>query len=497
MTLPRFNDRAPLGRANDNGLHFIFKVTTQRPRTLATATDQDAKLVIKPPDASSENAGHAGGRDLRQAPESIVAAAVTYTRRGWSVIPVNDRKRPAIARWKPAQTAAEKPDRVPQLFSRSKRAVGVGIVLGKVSGDLYVRDFDKAGAYEAWAATYPALARTLPTVQTSRGFHVYARWPGGKTRTMSDGELRGDGTYVVAPPSPHPSGCFYVWRVPLTEGPVPLIDPVVAGLAQSAESPSICATESTELQRHGDTEAIKELGASLISRDDVRNAMMRTIPKQRGKRNDAVFRLARALKGLSGIAETKTSNLRPVVKTWHQMALENIGTKDFATTWGDFVHAWKNVHTPEGTDTLALAMAAAAAAASPAWAADYGAGAQILASLCRELQRRAGVGKTWFLSCGKAADCVGVDKGTASRWLKAFVADGSLLEVTKGSKTTGRATRFLYIANDLDQVAQTTYEQKVDRCHQATHRVRSCHGTANESHNDGGEGERSNALRNR
>jgi hypothetical protein len=394
-------------------------------------------------------------------PQSIVAAAVDYSARGWSVIPLKGDKRPAVSTWKTAQLTPAKPADVPAWFGRTRGTEGVGIVLGTVSGGLWARDFDKAGTYERWAAAQPDLARTLPTVQTSRGWHVYGRWAGVRTVAMADGELRGDGAYVVAPPSVHPTGTTYVWTVPLPDGEVPEVDPFTAGLVALAKPPARPCngenranreterterTEVTEQPSNRATEAIT--GTSLVFRDDVQAAIKRTTPTQRGKRNECVFRLARALKGLPGLRDLDPKELRPAVKAWHEKALPHIGSPDWGTTWGDFIHAWPRVHTPEGTDALREAMAAAEAAVSPAWAADYGPEARLLASLCRELQRRAGAAP-WFLSCGKAAECVGVDKATASRWFHAFEADAALVVVTKGTKASGRATRFRYMADDL------------------------------------------------
>jgi hypothetical protein len=187
----------------------------------------------------------------------------------------------------------------------------------------------------------------------------------------------------------------------------------------------------------------------LLFRDDVRDAIQRTIPTQRGKRNECIFRLARALKGLPDLGDLGLQHFKPIVKHWHTKSRPHIGTPDFATTWGDFVHAWPRVHTPEGSDALREALAAAEAAPSPTWAAEYDAPCRLLASLCRELQRRAGP-SPFFLSCGKAAECVGIDKGTASRWLAAFGADGALVVVEKGTKASGKATRFRYVADDLE-----------------------------------------------
>lgn len=403
-------------------------------------------------------------------PPGVVAAAVDYATRGWSVLPIGINKRPSIATWKGCQTHAAKPEDVPGWFHRVQGVSGVGIVLGAVSGGLVVRDFDDAGGYAAWAKAFPKLAETLPTVKTGRGLHVYIRCAGVRTIKCGDGELRGEGAYVVAPPSKHPSGTYYEWLVPLPEGDVPLVDPTAAGLdrkwAGVVEVPSVGETERTEstetpekTERTDDTEDTEDTedpeaiarGWSEETNKRIHDAVIRTLPPGFGQRNWHVFRLARALKAIPQVACLTTRNLRAlrlVVKDWHQRGRDRMLTKDFGVTWGDFAHAWPKVKYPEGDDVIGKARERAEGADPPAWTADYDPRQMLLASLCRELQRSAGA-EPFFLSARVAGDQVGVDKDTANRWLRAFVADGALVEVLKGTRQSGKATRWRYVAKDL------------------------------------------------
>jgi hypothetical protein len=157
---------------------------------------------------------------------NIRDAALDYWRRGLCVIPLRADKLPAV-KWKRYQT--ERPDeaRVRQWF-RDDRP-GLAVVFGIVSGGLASRDFDDMGTYERWAVEYPHLAEALPTVETSRGRHVYCTVapdcerrfrevlgkPQGRGAIACEGgELRiGVGCYSVLPPSKHPSGHVYRWLV--------------------------------------------------------------------------------------------------------------------------------------------------------------------------------------------------------------------------------------------------------------------------------------------
>lgn len=222
-------------------------------------------------------------------------------------------------------------------------------------------------------------------------------------------------------------------------------------------------------------------------RTRIEDAIVRTIPTGNGGRNNGVFRLARALKAIPGVAESPAKRLRPIIVEWHQRALPVIGTKDLATTLGDFAHAWNRVRIAEGQGALPLALEAAEQAPPPQWAADYSPPCKLLASLCRELQRRAGA-EPFYLSCASAVKCVGVDKGTAHRWLAAFVdVDGAMIVVAKGSPKAQRATRYRYGASDLND----------DKCQGTTTGVHYEHGELDRGDSAGSGDERPHPVQDR
>ena len=183
----------------------------------------------------------------------MLAAALEYHRRGWSILPMRmQAKRPKV-RWKRFQEQRAAESTVQKWFGGGAD-VGVGVVFGAVSGGLASRDFDQIDGYHRWAAEHAELARLLPTVETRRGRHVYGRADATSMEVIrrrlgkpdgtgaidcGDGELRaGVGCYSVLPPSRHPEGAKYRWLVPLPDGPLPLVDPVTAGwldLARATE----------------------------------------------------------------------------------------------------------------------------------------------------------------------------------------------------------------------------------------------------------------------
>ncbi len=156
---------------------------------------------------------------------------MTYLSYGWSVLPLRARDKlpdadllPQLwdetqargrASWKPYQETPASVATVSE-WLRQKPELNVGIVTGAVSG-LIVLDLDGVGAVvDACQRGLPC----TPVATTGKGLHVYLAHPGGSVRNgtglvpeVAGYDLRGDGGYVVAPPSVHPSGHRYRWLI--------------------------------------------------------------------------------------------------------------------------------------------------------------------------------------------------------------------------------------------------------------------------------------------
>jgi len=142
-----------------------------------------------------------------------LTASLDYADSGISVIPLMRRdKKPAIE-WRPFQRQRASPDQLTGWFNSG--VLNVGIVGGAISGDLTIIDFDSHDAYDWWI-DLDMERWLLPCVTTAHGKHVYIRlqqWPGNKRDTKRRIDIRGEGGYVVAPPSIHPSGAEYKWTM--------------------------------------------------------------------------------------------------------------------------------------------------------------------------------------------------------------------------------------------------------------------------------------------
>jgi Bifunctional DNA primase/polymerase, N-terminal/AAA domain len=151
-------------------------------------------------------------------------AALRYAGNGWRVVPVlPGSKRPALTRWTEAATAdAEK---VRRWWTEEHPDAGVGIVTGPGSG-LWVLDVDDPDSLAELEERHERLPATLTSITGSGGYHLFFRWPAGAEvrndagRRLGPGlDVRGEGGFVVAPPTLHPNGAEYAWDLGEPEEP--------------------------------------------------------------------------------------------------------------------------------------------------------------------------------------------------------------------------------------------------------------------------------------
>ena len=160
-------------------------------------------------------------------------AAFEYVEKyGFSVIPLIPGEKKPLIDWKEYQT--RKPTRTEMMswWGKNPKA-NIGIVCGKVS-NLFVVDFDKyADDYNEEKAreVIPDPIKT-PTVKTARnGLHYYFDNPEKdysiKARLLPGIDYRGNGGFVVAPPSVNGNGNTWEWTLPLSTKRLPVPDPFI------------------------------------------------------------------------------------------------------------------------------------------------------------------------------------------------------------------------------------------------------------------------------
>ncbi len=153
--------------------------------------------------------------------------ALQYLEKGLSVIPLYSTSmlsgnltqkeiiykcKRALVPWTEFQHRQPTEDEVNGWWNKWPEA-NLAIVTGKIS-NLVVFDIDKKDAteYAEEEGGFPITAKA----NTGKGYHVYLQYPDFEVKNSVNTELgmdiRGDGGYVVAPPSFHGSGRQYEWE---------------------------------------------------------------------------------------------------------------------------------------------------------------------------------------------------------------------------------------------------------------------------------------------
>jgi len=142
---------------------------------------------------------------------SIIEWARKYRDKGFSVIPLKSRDKIPVIKWVQYQNQLPTDNELEMWFGNGSK-YNIGIVTGKISG-IAVVDLDSQKAIQfAKDNKFP----NTPFVKTGKGYHRYYKYEGEiKNFQCRDDlpniDLRGEGGYVVAPPSLHPSGQQYKW----------------------------------------------------------------------------------------------------------------------------------------------------------------------------------------------------------------------------------------------------------------------------------------------
>lgn len=196
-------------------------------------------------------------------------AALSYVRAGFAVFPLRPggkepRTKNGLNDW------TDDEESVVEVWTAFPDS-NVGIVCGEPSGGLLVVDLDLhperdvygTDALGEWERGHGGLPETCTQVTGSGGYQLLFRVPPGtKAPTYKNSELgvdtRGDGGYIVAPPSVHPCGGTYQWEVPPDELEPQVADSnVLAFVDACRDRPSAADTEAP---RYEAPEVISEGG---------------------------------------------------------------------------------------------------------------------------------------------------------------------------------------------------------------------------------------------
>ena len=169
---------------------------------------------------------------------SMLEDAINYRRAGFSVIPIKPRDKRPLIQWEQYQSEAPTEQQIQEWFAKWPDA-NMALVTGAISDCVvididteqakaklknFVDDFDLAG---------------VPRSKTGKGWQLFFKHPAvpipNRAGLIPGLDTRGDGGYVVAPPSIHPNGKQYRWEVPLN-GKLPELPKPLLKLIQAAPS---------------------------------------------------------------------------------------------------------------------------------------------------------------------------------------------------------------------------------------------------------------------
>ncbi|MFC1938673.1 bifunctional DNA primase/polymerase [Chloroflexota bacterium] len=167
-----------------------------------------------------------------------------YRKEGLSIIPVPYKSKRAIIQWAEFQKRLPTNSEIQQWFSHNN--TNVAIICGSVSGNLVALDCDSEAVFYELASTIcqridaQDILDFTRVSQTGRGYQIWLRTKEPiKSVKFPKLDIKGEGGYVVAPPSTHPNGKRYKFVNPDT--PIRLIDSlktVGVAIEQKPETPN-------------------------------------------------------------------------------------------------------------------------------------------------------------------------------------------------------------------------------------------------------------------
>ena len=154
---------------------------------------------------------------------SYLGYALKYAKLGYSIIPIKPKDKSPLVEWTQYQKERATEEQIRSWWLRWPNA-NIGVVTGRGSG-IVVLDVDGPEGEQ----TIKDRGYSLPPTTTSRtgggGWHYLFRWPGFECSNFAGEagrniDFRGDGGYIVAPPSEHKNGNCYEWAPGLTPGDI-------------------------------------------------------------------------------------------------------------------------------------------------------------------------------------------------------------------------------------------------------------------------------------
>lgn len=251
-----------------------------------------------------------------------------YYNQGFSIIPLgknreNNLKAPSLSSWDVYKTCRPTKKEI-QAWLDKGLFVGIGIICGKVSGNLAVIDFDDKKIPNEIELNLIDIGNQGNWVaQTGRGYHIYCKGikiVNTRKAAIVSMDLKAEKGYVVAPPSLHENGNCYVFTSDISI-PIPKqdvnkwFDELVKKIkkARNIKVPK-------PNKPHNQIDVNKEIPPCI-------KIMLEGA--EQGRRNETLFALASFYKNLRGLHEEETLNQ---LHAWNARLAEPLESEEFSST---------------------------------------------------------------------------------------------------------------------------------------------------------------------
>jgi P4 family phage/plasmid primase-like protien len=160
----------------------------------------------------------------------MLDAALAYAARGWAVFPLQPQGKDPLDGSRGFKDATTDAAKIRKWWGRFPD-MNIGMATGAASGGVVAVDVDEndekgkhgMDTLTAWEGERGALPETPMSITGSGGYHILLHVDGPcpcSTNGDKDVDIRGDGGYIVLPPSVHPTGNRYEWELDPDEVPV-------------------------------------------------------------------------------------------------------------------------------------------------------------------------------------------------------------------------------------------------------------------------------------
>ncbi len=248
---------------------------------------------------------------------TMLSYALEYRKLGWSIFPIQFKGKKPIVEWLKFQHILPTDDEIRTWWGKYPNA-NIGLATGKVSG-VVAFDFDNDLALEKFKTLVCDIIDYTIISKTPRGYHCIFKYNDDFPITNKIGveehvDIRGDGGYIVLPPSINKDNIKYKWFN---------INPIRDGLEELADIPD----EIIDYMKKKSIQ--KENGTSNNDRGWVDKLMQGV---EQGNRHNALIKLAGYFLRVNNMTKSTATS---ILKNWNMLNNPPLDDNDIFDTVND------------------------------------------------------------------------------------------------------------------------------------------------------------------